>query len=482
MLAGHLSAEVTVGGSASAFYSFGFASEEQMVTTTGEPGIFDEKKNGYALEGNITVKGSVENKLDLAIGLKTSSMTGSPYLDLQQAPSNPGQFAIKLDHITSRFYISELLFPGLEIAGGDFMVNLLAGKFTMNAGDNSQSLLGLDSATTMVKMKSSPAVDLEISYEFPGSDQFYYGEKSSLILHGTVGGLLGEDVQRLFDSDGGFSQHGNEVLGEYAPQFFADLTLKRLVLSFGTFSASASYAYNAHGFYTGHSTGGSLLVDAALIPGKLFLPVSVSGAFYEKNIDLLGGASESATYELIDGTPFSNDTTDFRGSWKIGFAAGIHYVPQTFGIAGPPKNGAKLIVSGAYSSIGHIYRDTLTLFSLAIDGQYHITPKIYIGGGFILGTLGDATWKTSDSVSTALDDYNHTFALADNFGYEAYAGFDFLGFGTISVGFAQKKGLSMNYGIESNQSGLVSFSQKDSTLVEELWETKALFVKATIQL
>lgn len=465
-------AEVVVSSSTKAYYSFGIAAEDQMVASSTEDGVYDEKKNGFYIDSTIGIKGSIDYRLDFSLGLTIKNMSGSPYLDLQLAPSSPSGFEVSLDHVYSRFYLTDLLFGGIDLGFSNLAVNLMAGKFAMKAVDNSISHFRLESSVGNVKLANSPTLDLESVMTFSGFNQFYDNKRSSLTLNLAAGGLFGEDVQRLYDSDGGMSMHGEEVLGEYAPQFYGDLILDHYILPFGALSASASYAYNGMGFYTGHSAGISTTLEMELIDGKMYLPISLNGGYFQKNIDVLASAADN-----VDG-----DTTDFRDTIRAGASIGFRYYPQpSSGVSNIPRKGIELALSGSWNRIGHIYRDPLSIISLAIDGTYYFTPKIYVGGGFILGTLGNAMWQTSSSVSTSLDDYSHTFSIPDNYGYEAFAGLDFLGVGSLTVGFAQKKGLAMNYGIETIQTGMIKYRQSGSTLADRLWETGGIFVKAEVK-
>ena len=132
--------------------------------------------------------------------------------------------------------------------------------------------------------------------------------------------------------------------------------------------------------------------------------------------------------------------------------------------------------------IEHIYRDPLSVIGVAIDGQYHLIRGIYVGGGFVLGTVTAATWQTSSDVSSELDDYANTFKLAENFGYEAYVGIDVLSSARVSIGFANMRGLAMNYGLESINSGLVKYRQPGTSLADQLWQTMGIYVRATARL
>ena len=125
---------------------------------------------------------------------------------------------------------------------------------------------------------------------------------------------------------------------------------------------------------------------------------------------------------------------------------------------------------------------SINIFALGIDGQYSILNNLYLGGGLTLGTLTELTWQTSEGVGAALDDFYREFSLAENYGYELYLGVDVVPGVKLSLGFANFKGLSMNRGLESIQTGMVKLRQVDTAVSDMLWETKAAYVLTNIRL
>lgn len=267
-------------------------------------------------------------------------------------------------------------------------------------------------------------------------------------------------------------QAGQPVVGEYAPQLFARLALNNYVLPFGYVSAGAAYAYNGAGLYTGNSFGASAALTSEVLPDKLHVPVGISFVYHEKNIDPLAGYS---------GISLGANTSGMRETLRIGYAAAAQLV-QGAGLAGKPKTIGSLSVSGSYSSIAHLYRDPVNLMNLGIDAQYYLLPGLYLGGGFILGTLNDFTWQTREDVSSANDDFYREYSLAENMGYEFYIGVDVMSSLRFSVGYAQLKGLSMNHGLESIQSGMVKLRQSGTSVSDMLWETRGIYMLTKISL
>lgn len=467
---GYISAEVVIDSEATIFYSYGIAEEDQMVPGALS-GVYDEQKNGYSIDGKIKIKGTVENKFDMILDLTTKTMVGSPYIELQLSPTTPSDFTLELSNLYGLFYISDLLFKNTEFLGTELDIKIKTGKFGLNGSDFSFSKFGMESIAEKVKMNNSLALELETTFTFDDIKQYRYGKSSDIKISMASGGLFGEELQKLYDIDGGISEHGKIVVGEYAPVLFANIGLNNYVLPRGVLSLGASYVMNGNGIYSGNSIGASAEFISEVVSDKLYLPVSVNFAMFEKNIDAICATS---------GNSLLVDTTDFRETIQVAGALGLQYIKQTFGLLGVPNITANLTLSGSFSSIGHLYRDTLNIIGLAIESQYYINPKIYIGGGFVLGTISDITWQTTKDIPSSKDDYNHTFSLTDNFGYEVYAGLDFLGFSKLSIGFSHKKGLAMNYGLETIQNGMVKYRQSESELSDELWETMGIFMRASI--
>lgn len=462
----NLYSDVSVGSDVTVYSSYGLADEDQMVTST-QTGVYEETKNGHIVEGKIKLKGSVENRFDLYINLKTKSATGSPYIPLSIGSASASDYSISLSDLYGQFRISDLLFKS------DINILMMLGKFGKSSSDFAFSGFGLDSVTGVTNLSNAVNVNLQTQYEFGDIKQLVNGQKANITLDVAAGAEFGEDVQRLYDVDGGISEHGKIVVGEYAPQLFVNLALNNYVLPKGMFSFGVGYAMNSNGFYTGNAISASTLYKSTLVENKLVLPVSLSFAMTDKNIDVFTGSTDNS----ID-----VDTTAFRNTLQVAGSVGIQKLRKGFGTIGEPMKDAVLTISGSFNQIDHLYRDSINIINLGLDGKYYINPKIYVGGGAVLGTLTDVTWQTSADVSSSKDDFNHTFTLMENYGYEAYAGLDFLGGANLILGFSQKKGLAMNYGLESTNAGMVKYKQAGTEMADNLWETMGIFLKATISL
>lgn len=465
-------ADISIRTESTGFLSYGIAGEDQMLPTSAEPGLFYETRNGYLTQGKLQISGGLQNRYDYVMDLSATSRTGSPYLPLQMSRSGVGAYQLNIDNLYARLYLSRLFVPNLNILGAETRINVLAGKFGMSARDASVSGFGLESSQNMISLANQPALAIETVVSFPGSMQMYRGGRANLRLDAAVSGLTDEAVQRLYDTDGGVSSHGRPVVGEYATQAFAGLSLNNYQLPFGFVSAAINYALNGAGIYSGHSAGAYMTLVTRPVPDRIHVPIAVSGAFYEKNIDVLAAMADAS----------ERRTTSLRNTIKAGAAVGVQYYGRGFAGFGEPVPTADLTISGSYSNVDHIYRDPINLISLGIDGEYSVLQNLYLGGGAVLGTLTDVTWETSDGVSSAFDNFSHVFTLAENFGYEAYLGFEFFQNVKMSIGFANMRGLSINRGLESMQSGMVKLRQEGTATADRLYETRGVFVRTTIKL
>lgn len=457
--------EVSVGSEVTVMSSYGIADDTQEVSST-QDGFYDELKNGQFVSGSISLKGSIENRFSLYIKLLTKSVTGSPYIPLTTASSSAENFSLSVSNIYGTLLISELLFRS------DISTLLQFGKFSKSASDFSVSGFKLDSVTGVANLSNSLNTNLNTKYEFSDRSQYIYGTKANITLDVAAGAKFGEDIQVLYDVDGGISEHGKLVLGEYGPQIFVNLALNNYVLPTATLSFGVTYSINSKGFYTGNTIAASTLYTKKLVGNSLYLPVSLSLAITEKNIDIFTESASNTT---------DVDTTGFRETLQVSSSIGLQYIKKSMGIIGTPKIDGKITLSGSYKQINHIYRDQISVINLGLDGEYKITPKVFIGGGAILGTLTDVTWKTNSS-SAALDNFNKTYTLDENYGYEIYAGLDFLSGARLLLGFTQKKGLSMGYNIEASNAGMVKYKQYGTELSEGSFETMGIFLKTTITL
>jgi len=466
-----INAQTSISSKFTGLYSYGLFSNDQMVSDTGLDGVYDETKNGYDLNGSINISHAVFNFADLSLDLNVKHRLGSPYRPMELSPSAAASSSIGIGQFYGRVHISEVLFPRLRLLKTDTNMNVRVGKFSMSSPNPAISQFGTENSLNKVGLPSSGAVAFQTALTFSGARQYVNGSRATLSFNLASGGLFDESVPRLYDTDGGISNHGKIVLGEYAPQFLAQLLLNQYVTDAGTLSAGISYALNGGGIYSGSSLGINGKFSYQIEEDKYYLPVGLSVAYHEKNIDVLTGTT---------GSDLNTDTTDFRMAIKAGMAAGFEWVIPQISVIGPPDVKAEATIAGSFAQINHIYRDSLNIISLSLDGQYHLNPRSYLGGGFILGTLQDITWQTSEGVSAAFDAYNHSFALMDNMGYEVFAGLDMMSDAKLVVGYAHMKGLSMNYGAESNATGLVKARQKDSTSADGLWETHGIFIKTSV--
>lgn len=460
-----------------AFYAYGLAGEDQILSDEYN-GVYSEQKNGYYVTGSLAIKKVYGSYLDLFIELNTKSSPGASYLPLQLSYSSQKDFSLSLNSVYASIHVLDVVMIGKIRDIPDLMFNLKAGKYDLKAADLKVSRYGLESALNMIKTSGSHGASLIALYTFKEGDQYSLElEKySSITLELASHGMFDEAIARLYDTDGGFSPHGEVVLGEYAPQIFATARILDYFFPFGIISADASYAYNGAGLYSGHSAGVSARFNTIIIPDSLFLPLGLSFAYYEKNIDTLGATA------TIESSPY-DASTDFRNTIRAGIALGVQYIINTPDYDGEymtkfPHIIADLTIAGSFTHIQHIYRDPLSLFGLCVDGRFTLDKKFYIGGGLIMGTLMDAVWQTSEGVDQ--EDYLATFRPAENLGYEIYAGLNVPDItGSFSLGFVNNHGLAMNYGLESIKDGLIKYSQPGTEPSDKLWETCSVYIKYT---
>jgi hypothetical protein len=454
-------AQISVGGEAVVFGSHGVAGIDQAIDS-GEPGAYAYEKNGFYVSSYLTFKGSLETKGDLVVRLLARGRTGSPYFEFQLAPASGQDVSLSVDCAYGKVNVFGSL--GLSLP---FDLNLSFGKYPVYAADyGGITRYGMDSALTMVKLANDFNLGLELRHDF--LDGNLYTDLGfpylSLQLYG--GALSDEAIPRLYDTDGSVSSHGKVVIGEYAPQLLATLRLENYLLPLGLLSAEAVYTMNGAGIYSGNSLGASASLSLPLVPSRLNLPLGIEFAYHEKNVDALGASTGSG---LLD------SSTDFRGTMRAGFGAGIKY-------AVPYGSSAEASLGLSWTRVEHIYRDPVQFIGLSFDARYNPQNSFFVGGGVILGTLADVTWATRAGVPTLYDNYRHVFSLLQNFGLEAYAGMNVGQKSSVVIGANDNRGLAMNYGLESLRDGEVKFRQKGSTAGDGLYETFGVYVKAIYKL
>jgi hypothetical protein len=447
------------------FYSYGIATDDQLYGVTTEPGFFTDKKNAYSLGSNLQFKTTVDGN-EFTMKVTTKGRTGSPYEDLQLAPASAQAFALTLDTLYGRFPV---LGTGLSLP---LELYLSAGKYLSSAAmPGKVTRYGLDAAPAMVKTGGLANAGLEISKTI--TDESQISDLGFAVVSGQFvsSAFFDEGVSVLYDTDGSMSVHGRVVNGQYAPQFFAQLRGTNVVLPFGLLSAEAVWALNGAGINSGNSAGASALLSLPFMEGKFTVPIGLSGAYYEKNIDALG-ASASTTTDTVNG---DLRTTDFRQTIRAGLGLGARY-------AVPYQMEAELSLGGSYAHIEHIYRAPLDIFGASLDGKLTLNSAYFIGAGGVLGTLQDLVWQNRADVPAGTVDYSHAFAIARNYGWEAYLGVNIGLKGSVVLGVNNNKGLAMNYGLESMKEGEMKYRQPGTTAAEALYETFGVYLKATVKM
>ncbi len=473
LAAAALAGQATISEQASAFYSWGLAAPEQALASS-EDGVYSDRKNGYSVQASLGVKAKVADVYELFFQLGARSRIGSAYVPLELPSQAPAAFGASVEQAYARLAAFDALALDIPLD-----LNVYAGKFAAQAKDSHVvTRYRLESALGMIKLAGDANLGLEFLLSFSDPEQYFESGYSYLSLLLAAGGLLDESVPRLYDADGSISRHGKPVPGEYAPALLASLRLANYVLPFGVLSCEAAYALNGAGIYSGHSAGISSRLDLTLSESgdgnydeggsmsRLSLPIGLGAAYYEKNIDALAGMA---------GTGLKDDTTGMRASFRAGAGIGLHYEE-------PFMASAEINLGASFSYVEHLYRDPLALAGLSLDARYAHEDKLVAGAGLILASLWAAEWKTRDGVTALFDDFGATYDPARNLGFEAYAGIMAGNKCEVVLGINNNKGLSMNYGLQSQKDGLRKIKQAGTDAAEGLYETFGVFVRASMRM
>jgi hypothetical protein len=451
-------AVVTVSGDITTIYTLGNASEEQKIPDATAVGAYfnsptqSARKNGYFTATNLHTTFRPFPWLEGYFKLYAIDRPGSLYLPLQLENNDVKKLAndLTLDSVYGRVSVLEAL--GYDLPFGLFMK---AGKYKAQA-----SHFGAVSKYQTEQLLYLLHTKTELTYELGVTLNSPY----RISLSGATNYLLSEATQRLYDENGGMGLHGTPVLNEYAPQFVVLGQLTDMVIGDrNKLSAEILYGNNVSGIYSGNAAGFSARFTGEPSDG-FSIPIGLSFVFYEKNIDLLGRAAvmSSSTNPVA--------TTSFRNSLSAGLGAGVRYSsPDTFDL--------DFNLAGTFSSIQHYYRTDLTVIKLSADTMFTLQKRFFLGAGLILGTLADAEWKTRDDVIE--EDFNHTFTLANNMGYEFYGGINLGSNGKFVIGFNQNKGLSLNQMLEAKPEGQMKYKQEGTewTFSDRLVEAGGLYFK-----
>jgi len=448
-------------------YSYGSQEPAPGFYYRDNAGNFASGRNGYYSSLNFSFLFNPVSYAEIYMKILAQYRPGSPYIPLQLEDYSAKTFE---DFAVDAAYGRINVVSGL---GFDIPLELWlkAGKFdTTPAHYNRVSRYGAESVMNSMKTMSRYSLQLEAAFPLPGI------EAISTVV--TTNLRLNEALPEFFDDDVSANIRHGVATGETVIPVHAAIRMKNLTLPLGELSAELLYAYNGMHIFSGHSFG---LDIGWVIPvmDTLKIPIGIGAAFHEKNIDVLANTSI-----MSDASPFSklysdsgyhlNDVNTFslRQAMRIGFGAGAQYYILD-------DLRAELNIGFALNNIAHIYRYTLSLPSLSFDLRALWQDRYFVGGGIFLGTLSTAWWYTNSNVDNSYDLSTHIFTVAENIGWEVYAGLQFAK-ARFVIGYNCNKGLSMNNSIESIPEAQVKYKQKDTLTADGLFENGGLFTKMVI--
>jgi len=444
----------TITGDLTTIYTIGNADETQKFPEPvagaygGDPNK-PAKKNGFFTAVNLYANLHPFPWLDGYFKLYAVNRPGSVYFPLQMENTDPKDFTADMTFDSA--YIRASVFKALNL---DLPVDLFirAGKFKSQASAfGVVSKYGTEQILYLMTIKNDFTYELGITLDSP----------VKLTAFAAANYRLDEATQRYYDEDG-MQDHGIPVPDKYAPQIFTGLKMQGLTFPAGDLSAEILYGNNVSNIYSGNAIGFSTLF-ALGINENLKVPIGLLAAYYEKNIDLLANAAV---------VPEKGDNTmNFRDTFSAGLGTGLRLTADIIDL--------DFNLAGTYNSIKHYYRNDLSIIKLSADMLFTINQNYFIGGGIIAGTIKDENWKTRDDADNTKDEYDHTFTLADNLGYEVYAGINLSKTGRFVIGFNQNKGLSLNNMLEAKVEGQMKYKQLDTEWKDRLIEAGGLYFKFT---
>ena len=440
-------------GNLSAIYTFGIADRDQMLGTGTGAGAYEELKNGYFLETNLYALFKPVSFIEGYFKLYTIARPGSFYVPLSLEPKSEQNFGVSLDRVYGRVSVFEALELSLPV-----YLFLKTGKYKgESARYQTFSKFGLENILSRMETANTYNYEIEVAFK-PLNDDF-------TVSAAFIGNYrFDESIPRLYDVDGAVSPHGMQVVGEYAPQLMAYLRTSELSLGGGHLFGELIYGQNVSDIYSGNSFGAGFKYTLPAIQDTLNIPIGLGFVWHEKNIDLL---SNSASNDQ------GRETIDFRSTIGGALSLGARFS------AGDIKVDGNL--AGVFTVIEHIYREPLQIISMSFDVEFAY-GRIFIGCGFIAGSLTDANWKTkpddTENNYGALDGggFDRTYTLADNMGFEVYLGLNLFNNCRFVVGYNQNKGIAMNYGLESKAEGQMKYQLADSD-IRGSYETGGLFMR-----
>ncbi|MDR0878729.1 MAG: hypothetical protein LBN21_11800 [Treponema sp.] len=443
-----------VSGDLTTIYTMGNASEEDQAIGSGKGnGAYEEQRNGFYTNANILVWYKPVEFLEGYVKLASTHRPGSLYVPLQLEYYGQSDFSLTLDTVYGKAGIFKALNLDIPVD-----LNLKMGKFK-----NEVSYFGkvsryeTESVLYMLKTANTYNYEIEAAYNNIINDKPF-----RITGAFSTNYRFDEATPRLYDVDGSVSDHGGPVVSEYAPQLYASLKLQNFAAGPGNLQGGVIYALNGADIYSGNSAGADLRYTLNL-NDTFSIPIGLGIGYYEKNIDVLSGTASAAS---------DRRTTDFRDTFAIGFGAGARYKADSLAIDGN--------LGFSSYSIKHIYREPLAILSASLDVQLTFLDCYILGGGLILGSLGEAEWKTKEGVNEKTNGgkiFEHTFSPAENIGYEVYAGLKLYNNCRFIIGFNQNKGIAMNYSLESKGEGQIKYRQLGTDNTDEKYEASGLYLK-----
>jgi len=468
-----------ISGEITGMYTFGFASDDQIVISGDDAnpvGVFDNDpegngRNGFLTRMDFSMLFGPVSWVDLYVQFRARSRPGSPYIPLTLEAADADDFSISFEQAWGRINVIDGL-------GFDAPLDLFlkAGRFdSAPASFQRVSRFGTENVMSRIRTKNVLSVQLEAAFPLAFAE--------SLSFVAATQQRTSEAIPPLYDVDGSMGWHGtppHDYL--YSIPVFTALRMRNIETPFGNIFAEVVYAFNAEDIYSGHNFGVDGRWDIR-VPGmdNMTIPLGLGVAFLEKNIDPMARAAHGfGNDNALSNRPYIRPehnynfaTVSFRRSMRIGAGLGLRWEPT-------PTLGTEFNVGYSYSQIAHIYRDTLTINSLSFDMRLVLDRRFFIGGGIFLGTLGDVEWRTSDDADPNRESgFSHVFTLAENMGFEIHAGLS-MGRSRLVFGYNINRGLSMNHGIEAMADAQIIYRQRGSAVADDLFETGGFFTKLVI--
>ena len=450
-------AKVVISGDFTTIYTLGNASDDQKIDDPNAAGAYfysqtdGTRKNGYYTAANLIVDFRPADGLEGYFKLYSIHRPGSFHLPLQM--ENMGARTWRGDNVDTfvidAVYGKANVFKVLDI---DLPIDLYlkGGRYKAQAAQ-----FGIISKYKTEQVLYLMNTKTDFTYELGvGIVELY-----NIMFSGAINYLFNESVQRYYDEDGALL-HGNQVLNEYAPQFLLALTARDL---FGI-DAEILYGQNVSNIYSGNAIGFSAKYSVD-VTDDISVPIGLSFAYFEKNVDLLGNAAVA----VPSATAGNSFTMDFRDSIGVALGTGLR-------LKADPIN-LDFNLAGSFNHIKSYYRTDLNVIKLSADTMFTFDQKFFIGGGLFLGTLTDVEWKTRDDADGE-SGWEHTFKPSENMGFEIYGGLNLTQNARFVIGFNQNKGLSLNHMLEPKTEGQMKYKQADSNWAQDkLAEAGGLYFK-----